>query len=218
MKKIFSLIVILIVCQYPSKGQNRILSQKKEITKELKDDLQQKLRSFNVYQLNNYMPPDPKELLNLEILFGDFNWNLVLSRNNLQGENGKAFFTKDGKLFQDTIEVTSYKGQLVNNSNIKARINIWDEYISGYIRDGFEYYYIEPLKDFLKDKTQSGIIVFKESDIIKHNQEENESYIEGKANLELLISESTTTSTYTLELALEADSFFKEALSYSFNN
>ena len=208
MKNLFLFISILVFCYLNANGQHRVASQEQTIDQKLKNILSEKLKAYNIYQLDSFSPPEPAEELNMVFSFGDYNWDLVLYANNLQGENHKAFFTRDGEMFQDTIVVATYKGNLADNPEIKARINIWSDHISGYLRDGFEYYYIEPLRDFLKDKTATGIIVFKESDILRHFGE-NGSYIEEKANIDQLIEpELRSSSTYILELALEADHLF----------
>ena len=106
-------------------------------------------------------------------------------------------------------EVTTYRGMTVSGQEVvQARFTITSEKFEGVVFTPGDWHYIEPLRNYLPSAEAAELVVYKHSDI-KPGQEwrcgVSRRLQEGRDRLEARAAATDTTTTYTVEVATEAD-------------
>lgn len=136
-------------------------------------------------------------------------WDLVLIPNDLRAASYQAIvYTDKGEQTWD-YEVHTYKGYANQNTENEVRLTIKDDHVSGYISEGDDLYYIEPVRQIVKSSNSNDFVIYLTSDMTQttnitcqadHLQEGVE-IVENDATLK----SGGAAGCYTLELAIEAD-------------
>jgi len=92
-------------------------------------------------------------------------WDLVLEPNDLRAPSYQAVRVTDGGVKAWDYEVTTYKGYSNRNTENQVRLTIEDEHISGYIQDGDDMFFVEPIKDVLKNNTSKDFVLYRATDV-----------------------------------------------------
>ena len=105
--------------------------------------------------------------------------------------------------------VTTYRGTaVVGQEVVQARFTITSEKFEGVVFTPGDWHYIEPLGNYLPSAEAAELVVYKHSDI-KPGQEwrcgVSRRLQEGRDRLEARAAATDTTTTYTVEVATEAD-------------
>jgi len=105
--------------------------------------------------------------------------------------------------------VTTYKGTaVVGQEVVQARFTITSDKFEGVVFTPGDWHYVEPLGNFLPSADRAELVVFRHSDI-KPGQEwrcgVSRRLQEGRDRLEARAASTDTTTTYTVEVATEAD-------------
>ena len=113
-------------------------------------------------------------------------------------------------------QVTTYKGTaVVGKEVVQARFTITSDRFEGVVLTPGDWHYIEPLRNYLPSARVSELVVYKHSDI-KPGQEWScrlpRRLQEGRDTLEARAAVTDTTTTYTAEVATEADYEYVQAL------
>lgn len=86
-------------------------------------------------------------------------WNLVLSPNDLRASSYVSIIATDkGQKLMPNSAVHTYKGHCNGNTENIVRLTIKEDYISGYIKEGGEVWFVEPLRNFTKDSSTEFIV------------------------------------------------------------
>lgn len=134
-------------------------------------------RSFKTYKI---FTPDIEKISNLaegsdqfrlNLLLGNqYNWNMYLQLNDMRAENYRSVMTTDrGEEDMISLRSITYKGNLENNENNFIRLNISrDGGMWGYVKQNNVFYFIEPLKNFIKNASPDKHILYKLTDVISN--------------------------------------------------
>jgi len=173
--------------------------------------LDKKLHDYTIFTM------DTRQLTNLKknttnqfsiSLDKNHSWDLVLEPNDLRAPSYQAVrVTDEGEKTWD-YEVTTYKGYSNRNTENQVRLTIEDEHISGYIQDGDDMFFVEPIKDILKSNTSKDFVLYRATDVTNpgitcaaSKFEDGVKVVENEAQYK----SNASNGCMALELAIEAD-------------
>ena len=152
-----------------------------------------------------------KDSNRLKVQLGSSLFDFRVEQRNLRSPRYRAEVTgEDGVRRQLPLSpVTTYKGTArVGQEVVQARFTITGDKFEGVVFTPGDWHYVEPLGNFLPSADVAELVVFRHSDI-KPGQEwrcgVSRRLQEGRDRLEARAASTDTTTTYTVEVATEAD-------------
>lgn len=141
----------------------------------------------------------------------------VEQRNLLSSRYRAAVTGEDGVRRQlPSPQVTTYKGTaVVDQEIVQARFTITSDRFEGVVLTPGDWHYIEPLRNYLPSAKVSELVVYKQSDIRPGKEwrcHAPRRLQKGRDTLEAGAVGTDTTTTYTTEVATEADYEYVQAL------
>lgn len=135
-------------------------------------------------------------------------WNISLEPNDLRAHSYlSVMMTDEGEQILPDSDVFTYKGLCNGNSENIVRLSIKEDYISGYIKEGNDTWFIEPVRNFTKDNSKE-FILYNPINVIEESTyscaatrlDEGMDIVENRD-----LEEISTNSCLALEVATEAD-------------
>lgn len=210
MKNLISLLLVVFFAGIAT-AQNVINTQVK--TDRL-STLNEKFSDYTIFsmdtrQLNDLKRSNHDNLVASINLSKNQSWDLVLEPNDLRAASYQAILYTDKGEESWAYELSTYKGYANQNNENEVRLTIKDDYVSGYISEGGELYYIEPVSQIVKSSQSNDFVIYRTSDMKQtanitcqaDHLESNTEMVENDAQLK----SGSSVGCYTLELAIEAD-------------
>ena len=162
---------LLLMCfSYYAQSQQIFQYQKVEIPVVQHVELKKYLKNFEVYAISTssiHEHVKMKTEVELNLYMADHRWQIYLTPNDLRSKQYQSFITSNNQLQElELEEVFTYKGYTNNNFENEVRMNIRNDMINGFIKEGNTHYFIEPLKNFIPDTEPSGYVIYKPEDVI----------------------------------------------------
>ena len=123
---------------------------------------------FDVTELSKAI--GKKDQFHFMLNLGDqFSWNLNIIYNDLRSSNyQEVAITESGFEILPKRRAITYQGFLNTNRDVgEVRLSINDQYIMGFVTQGIQKYFIEPLNHTLKNAPGNYYVVYKPEDVIQ---------------------------------------------------
>lgn len=146
----------------------------------------------------------------VQLDLGDKNWEMVLHPVDLRSKDYKLrVVTSNGEIQMDGLPINSYQGYLLGKSNSEIRLTVDQGFIYGFIQDGKETFYIEPLFRFQPNAKKDLFVIYNKKQVI--SQDKSCGFNDAANQMESIKDKSKETQSQNrmacmkVELAIAAD-------------
>jgi len=138
-------------------------------------ELEEQFKSYQTFELDitelNTAVKGPNPKLEFQLKLGDqHTWDLELIPNELRSPN---YFiqtaTGKGQTISNPDEVITFRGFVKGDAFSEVRMTIEDDFLYGYIKQGDDFLFIEPLRYFIKDAPTDRIVVYDSKNVHPKN-------------------------------------------------
>lgn len=153
--------------------------------------------------------------MEFNLQFDDKNWDIWIAPRDVRSPNYiRSVLTENGVKTIPKGENITYRGYMSNLSSNIVALTIDHDFLYGFIRDGDESYFIEPLWYFVPDQPKDRFVIYAGSDVrprpdMKCGAMEMEKYKKNHGESEYLpdqsMPEEKAGNCYQLELAIASD-------------
>ncbi len=208
--KRFVTLVIIVLCYVTVSAQKSVKTQLSNQCPVVLDEIFNDYTIFSIDMVElNELTQRNSSTFQTQISIGSrHSWNMVLEANDLRASSYYAVTVRDEKNeVSANTDIHTYKGYINGNMDNIVRLTIKDDFISGYIKDEQEMWFVEPLSNFTETRS-SELVLYNAADVIKTNQAHSCSAIRLDENMGLVENRDPNdqlTGCLELEIATEAD-------------
>ncbi len=143
-------------------GQSGVLKNKQQLD-----------NKFNKYQiftldakaLSNYLRHG-RTAKNVHVQLDAHDWHLVVRPNDIRTPQYQMVLgTDSGNKIYPADENVTYSARFENQAVINSALTIADDFINGYVREGDNYWFIEPARLFQPDAPQDAFVFYNMNDV-----------------------------------------------------
>ena len=156
---------------------NIILAQKTPITGSKVDGniypvLQEKFHHYDLYQIDleaiDRLVKAGGDAFTLDLELGkEYQWSLEMFPYDMRGPDYRVVIaTENGQEVLPPSPNMTYRGYAAGRQGGKVGLTITDRHFAGTVKEGQQFYFIEPLHYLIKDAPADWIIVYEEQDVI----------------------------------------------------